>query len=71
MKDPPDNLNGRVLEHQQKYRTQTKWKKFNSWYSEFAKVKKHPGPTPNATFYYTEKYVLNRLERGKFELLKG
>ncbi len=29
---------------------------------------KHPGPTPNATFLRSEKYVLNRLGRGNFEI---
>jgi len=31
---------------------------------------KHPRPTLNATFSYTEKYMLRRLARGKFQLLK-
>jgi hypothetical protein len=29
-----------------------------------------PQPTPNATFFYTEKYVLERLEHGKCDLKK-
>ena len=29
-----------------------------------------PGPTPNATFFHTEKYVLNRAAKGRFRLEK-